>query len=211
MSIKLPKKGLKVAHLNICSLKNKVIELRKIMSENDLHIVAISETHLDDSIDNTEVSIQGHNIIRRDRNIHGGGVAFFVQYHIPFKRRGDFELPDVEAIWIQVHLPHIKPLLVCCCYRPPASDAAYLGKICTMLQKVSDTDREIYFLGDVNVDWLSKNCPMKRKLNDTATVCNLVQMINIPTRINLNKSGVLSSTCIDHLFTNSADKCSKSI
>ncbi len=50
---------------------------------------------------------------------------------------------------------------------------------------------------------------MKRKLNDIATVCNLSQMVNLPTRININKSGVLSLTCINHLFTNSADKCSK--
>ena len=207
MCIKLPKKGLKVAHLNICSLKNKVIELSKIMFENDLHIVAISETHLDDSIDNSVVSIQGYNIIRLDRNRYGGGVAFYVQDHIPIKRRSD--LPDVEAIWIQVHLPHLKPLLVCCCYRPPTSDAAYLEKICTMLQNVSDKDREMYFIGDLNIDWLSKNCPMKRKLKDTATICNLAQMINLPTRINMNNSGVLSSTCIDHLFTNSEDKCSK--
>ena len=209
MTIKLPKKGLKVAHLNICSLKNKVIELSKIMLENDLHIVAISETHLDDSIDNTEVYIQGYNIIRLDRNRYGGGVAFYVQDHIPIKRRGDLDLPDIEAIWIQVHLPHLKPLLVCCCYRPPTSDAAYLEKICTMLQNVSDKNSEMYFVGDLNIDWLSKNCPMKRKLKDTATVCNLVQMINLPTRINMNNLGVLSSTCIDHLFTNSEDKCSK--
>ena len=191
MTIKLPKKGLKVAHLNICSLKNKVIELSKIMLENDLHIVAISETHLDDSIDNTEVYIQGYNIIRLDRNRYGGGVAFYVQDHIPIKRRVDLDLPDIEAIWIQVHLPHLKPLLVCCCYRPPTSDAAYLEKICTMLQNVSDKNSEMYFVGDLNIDWLSKNCPMKRKLKDTATVCNLVQMINLPTRINMNNSGVI--------------------
>lgn len=100
--------------------------------------------------------------------------------------------------WIQVHLPHLKPIIVCCCYRPPSSHTIYLDTVCTMLQHASDTDRDIYFMGDLNIDWLLKKRPMKRKLNDTATVCNLFRTINLPTRINSNMS-----TCIDHIFTNS--------
>lgn len=67
------------------------------MLENDLHIIAISETHLDESIDNTKMSIQGYNIIRLDRNIYGGGLAFYIQDHIPVKRRGDLDWPDVDS------------------------------------------------------------------------------------------------------------------
>lgn len=73
MSIKLPKKGLRFAHLNICSLKNKIHELSSILQENNIHIMAISETHLDDTIEDTVVSIQGYNIFRLDRNRHGIG------------------------------------------------------------------------------------------------------------------------------------------
>ncbi len=63
MPITLPRKGLKIAHLNICSLKNKLYELSTVMFENDpLHIIAVSETHLDESTDNAEVTIQGYNI-----------------------------------------------------------------------------------------------------------------------------------------------------
>ena len=58
MSIKLPKKGLRMEHLNICSLRNKVYDLSSVLLANKLHIAAISETHVDSSIDDTQVAIQ---------------------------------------------------------------------------------------------------------------------------------------------------------
>ena len=45
-SIKLPKKGLKVAHINICSLRNKLTDITNILSQGNIHILAISTLHL---------------------------------------------------------------------------------------------------------------------------------------------------------------------
>jgi hypothetical protein len=39
----------------------------------------------------------------------------------------------VEVIWLQVHLPHLKPILVGNCYRPPSVNSQYLDNICEML------------------------------------------------------------------------------
>ena len=43
------------------------------------------------------------------------------------------------------------------------------------------------------------------------SACNLVQVINQPTRVFPNKTGTVSSTCIDHIYTNAAELCSKAI
>ena len=56
--------------------------MKSITSDN-IHILAISETHLDNSFDDTAVAIQGYNIYRRDRNAYGGDVAVYIQSHIP--------------------------------------------------------------------------------------------------------------------------------
>lgn len=69
--LNLPRKGLKIVNINICSLRNKVHEISNLLLSNNIHIMAISETHLDPSFD-TEVAIQGYNIYRRDRNVYGG-------------------------------------------------------------------------------------------------------------------------------------------
>lgn len=46
---------------------------------------AVSETHLDDIIENAAIPIPGYNVFRLDRDRFRGGVAFFIQHHIPVK------------------------------------------------------------------------------------------------------------------------------
>lgn len=92
-------------------------ELSSVLFENVLHITAISETHLDASMEDTEVAIKGHNIFRHDRNKHGGGEAFYVQDHTPVKITNSLNAPAVEGLWLHCNLPHLKPILVGCCHR----------------------------------------------------------------------------------------------
>ena len=77
-----------------------------------IHIRTISETHLDNTFDDTVVAIHGYNIYRKDRNANVGSVAVYIQNHIPVMIRDDLMLNTVEVIWLQVHLPHLKPILV---------------------------------------------------------------------------------------------------
>lgn len=65
--LNLPKKGLKVAHINICSLRNKLQEVGSLLHANNIHILAISESHLDQSFDDIAITIQSYNIYRKDK------------------------------------------------------------------------------------------------------------------------------------------------
>lgn len=67
-SFKLHKKGLKVAHINICSLRNKLIDIANILSQGNIYILVKVETHLDSTFDSLAVSIHGYNVKRKDRN-----------------------------------------------------------------------------------------------------------------------------------------------
>jgi hypothetical protein len=135
----------------------------------------------------------------------------YIQNHIPVKLRDDLMLNTVEVIWLQVHLPHLKTILVGSCYTPPTANRLYLDNMCEMLDNVCDIDREVYFLGDLNIDWLSSSCPLKKKLQTVTSSCNLVQVISQPTRVVTNSTGMKSSTCIDHIFTNAAEMCFKAV
>ncbi|XP_078688773.1 uncharacterized protein LOC144920441 [Branchiostoma floridae x Branchiostoma belcheri] len=81
----LKKKGLHLAHVNVCSLRNKTVDLEYLLSNNNVHIMGISETHLDASVRDGELQIPNYDIIRLDRNGRGGGVAFYIRNHIPYK------------------------------------------------------------------------------------------------------------------------------
>ena len=85
----LPKTSLKIAQLNICSLRNKVHDITDVLVLNSINILAISETHLDDIFEDEALGIQGYNLYRKDRNRYGGGDTFYVQNHLPVKVRED--------------------------------------------------------------------------------------------------------------------------
>lgn len=70
MSHKLPKKGLRMAHINRCSIRNKLNEVENIILSNNFHTLALSETHLDSMFDDTSLMIEGYDIYRRDRNAY---------------------------------------------------------------------------------------------------------------------------------------------
>lgn len=80
-----------------------------------------------------------------------------------------------------------------------------------MIDKVCDHANEIYFLGDLKIDWNSLNCPQKNKLLLFTEACGLKQGVNKPTRVCLKRDGPKTSTCIDHINTNSAELCTKVI
>jgi hypothetical protein len=133
-SAKLPSKAMKtskqpgrkvpkIAYVKICSLRNKVHEINNLLLTDDIHILTISETHLDNTFDDTVVAIQGYNVYTKDRNGNGGGFAVYIQNHIPEKLRGS----HVKYCWLQVHLPHLKPILVGSCYRPPSAKKSISG------------------------------------------------------------------------------------
>ena len=48
--------------------------------------------------DDTAVAIQGYNICRRDRNAYGGGVAVYIQSHIPVMLREDLMSSVIEVL-----------------------------------------------------------------------------------------------------------------
>lgn len=48
------------------------------------------------------------------RNVHGGGVAMYIQNQIPTKVRYDLMFADIEVLWIQINSPPLKPLLIGC-------------------------------------------------------------------------------------------------
>lgn len=176
-----------------------------------IFILAVSETHLDSTFEDTSVMIEGYNIYRKDRNAHGGGICIYVQSHLPVKIKVDLMQSDIEVLWLQVQLKHLKPILIGCGYRPPSAHYRYLDKMCELLDSACSTNNELYFMADMNVDWKSLSCPLRRKLTDTCAVSGLSQVIDRPTRISFNNKGEKVATCIDHLYLNTPEVCSKAL
>ncbi len=72
-------KGLKITHLNIQSLINKIDYVNLLLHNNDIDVLCITETRLSENIDDNEL-VNDYNFCRLDRQIdktHGGVLCYF--------------------------------------------------------------------------------------------------------------------------------------
>lgn len=68
------------------------------MCDREFEILALNETRLDGSVLNSEVEIEGYEIIRLDRNRSGGGVCFYIRNNINYVVRDDLLCKDLEIL-----------------------------------------------------------------------------------------------------------------
>ena len=74
-------------YLNINSLRNKIHDLRLIIHDVHLDYFKISETKLDNSFPNAQLTINNYGIrARRDKDKYGGGLIEFVRKGLICKR-----------------------------------------------------------------------------------------------------------------------------
>lgn len=70
---------LKIISLNARSLLPKIESLQLLVEAEDLDVICVVETWLSAEILDAEISIQGYQCFRRDRNRHGGGIVVYVR------------------------------------------------------------------------------------------------------------------------------------
>ena len=114
-------KNYSICHLNARSLTvpNRVEEIKNTLFHiHNFNIIAVTETHLDDSVQDYKISLPSYKFFRHDRNRFGGGVGIYCQDNFSPSRRMDLERPDLEIIWVEYNISNKKHLLASC-YRPP--------------------------------------------------------------------------------------------
>ena len=78
LRLKYPK-NLLIGYLNINSLRNKIIDLREIISYLQLDYFVLSETKINDSFPSAQLDMSGYEIkARKDRAGMGGGIIEYV-------------------------------------------------------------------------------------------------------------------------------------
>ena len=116
-------------HLNINGLHNKIDELRYIARSCNTSVIGITETKLDNTVYYSQVTVDGYNIVRNDRNRNGGGVACYIRNNICFNRKNCLS-DNIENIFIDLLFPKTKPISVGIIYNPP-SQSQFLEQMIT--------------------------------------------------------------------------------
>ena len=79
--------NLKVGHWNSNSIKNKNFLFNKFINENNFDIFCLNKTKLSVK---TQLEFGNYNIIRKDRNRRGGGVAILIKNNLQFTQTNLF-------------------------------------------------------------------------------------------------------------------------
>ena len=204
-------KGLVLTHLNIRSMWKKIDTVRTTFTNALIDVMGFSETWLTKNFSDSMVDIHGYTIHRLDRSIanengvvkKGGGIALYVKECIKTVPVSNDSLNTssniVECQWIELCFAKHRNIIVGNCYRPPQGSVdLFLEYIEKCIENFDTNRKDIFILGDVNIDCLDKKDDSSKKLLETMTQLGFINMIKTPTRFSDSKN-----SCIDHLYTNS--------
>ena len=189
---------MKIGHLNVRSIIDKIDEIRLIISKTKLDLLCISETWLHEKINDNMINVPGYTIVRHDRNSNkrGGGVCIYVRSNMSFTCRDDLINDVLEAVWIEIPRTRTDQLIIGCLYRPPNADSNYLQCIFDTLEVTMTEGKDIIIIGDMNYDYKHDECDTDNPITDIEDLFLMTQIVREPTRVTEN-----SSKCLDHILT----------
>lgn len=174
-------KGLKMVHLNVRSLLKNIDELRLFAGSNKPDIITLSESWLDCSISNEEISIENFNLERHDRNRNGGGTVIYIHERFSYNRTS-LNNNDLDMVLCTLKFQRSRPLIIGGIYRPP-SDSNFYSNFTNLLDEVDLVNSELYLLGDLN-------CPINsakgKEFIKFMSDIGLNQLIKENTRVTAN-------------------------
>ena len=184
------------AHLNCRSLVPSLADVRVILNQRDLDILALTETWLSDVVCDDVVRIAGYRFVRRDRGGRGGGVGMYVRDSLECKI---VYLDDtIESLWVSLQLKGLT-YYIGVVYNPNVRTAnVFLDSLETQFSELLPACDELFCLGDFNIDVLRVDDVHCIRLLDMLETFHLRQLVDFPTRVTPT-----SSTAIDLIVTGS--------
>ena len=147
---------LKLSIVNFCSVVNKQVQLETFIANNDIDIIIGTESHLNETILNSEIFPNNFQTYGKDRNSYGGGVFVLVKSSIPSSQI-DIN-SSIEIVWSYIHLNKNSDVIVGSVYCPPHSADTVLEDLQSYVVEIKRRypSAQIILGGDFNcpgIDW----------------------------------------------------------
>ena len=165
-------------------MRYKVVDLRHVLFESELDILAISETKLCDEFPDSQFVIEGYYHpaqFRKDRTAHGGGLIVYVRNGIPVRRVKTFEPPNQEIICLEIAINKRKWLIYSFYRSESFSDlTTFLEELKKSIDKAINKYENIVLMDDINVDMSDRNNTHTnydhvQELSDVFNLTNLIK------------------------------------
>ena len=143
--------------------------------------------------------------VRKDRNVHGGGVALYIHQNVQFELREGLICEELESVTVQIKNGKFKPFFVTSIHRPPGKPVNYFSELESLFSRVESQNKESIIMGDINCDL---NTPLN---NNTKHLNNILNSFGYSQLINdATKTTKTTFTIIDQIITNRPDIISSS-
>ena len=231
-------KGIKNMHLNIRSLGNKIVEVKRLVKEHSPHIFGISECELkkvQGYYDEKKLKVPGYDILYPQSWAKCGKarVVVYVKKTLEYEQLNGLEDEVIQTVWIKAGFKNRKKILYCHGYREHTStlggsiraQTEYLQGFLTQWEEATlygnpNEPNETHICCDMNLDalddkWLQPEYHLLSLSKLVQVACNLsnfFQLIHQPTRAQYNSvKGTTEISCIDHFYTNRKFRCSSPV
>ena len=212
-------KGIAIASINVNGLVKHIDEIKLLLLENNIHILAINETKLDQTIRDNIISVDTYKLHRKDRNRHGDGVAIYIKDDINYTIRDDLPNHNLELICIMIQPFHSEPFNIISWYRPPNDLIEGFRHLERVLSYVDSKSKEIILIGDTNCNLMNNETVtshshvqaleniyqqfgfsqiIREAMRVTLTTSTLIDHIAVSNKYNILESGVIKTTFSDH-------------
>lgn len=111
-----------LVNINARSLTNKTEDLERLLFEYNPDIVIVTETWLRPEISDCEIIPPAYNMIRKDRDKRGGGVAIIFKEKLRLVPMPNS--PDCESGWCKTELSGMS-CFIGAVYRPPNAPLSF--------------------------------------------------------------------------------------
>lgn len=179
--------NMKCALVNIQSVRNKTFNIRDLINDECLDILAITETWLSDAdlAVISEMTPDTHTFLHTTRQTgRGGGVGVFASKAVEKIRKCVIDKPEsYEVLQVQCEVNGNRITLIVI-YRPPKlSMCNFIYELKTYLDTIDMVSSNVIICGDFNVWMDDLNARYVADFVDMVDSFNLVNVVNEPTSI----------------------------
>ena len=169
-----------LCYLNINSLRNKIVDLRYVLAQTGIELLAVSETKLGENFPDAQFYVESYIFpsYRRDRNTDGRGLMVFRKKDLITTRIKELESTKIEIISLELTVSKRK-WIIFSVYRPPKTNfEIFFSELNIYLDKATRTYKNIVLLGDINIDTEDEKAKGRTKLSKFCDIFDLENLIN---------------------------------
>ena len=198
-----------ILYYNARSLLPKLDELRAIADAENPDVICITESWISNEVKNDELAIANYQILRLDRNRHGGGVLLYVHCFFSVNVLPNIN-PGLELLTVSIesHNPYRK-FCIALFYRPPSSSKDIFNSLCNVLHSLDPiVFNNFILIGDFNVNCFLTDSYLYKHLMYCLSPFSFHQIVQSGT----HQSSSGNSSLIDLVFVSGTSQmCSCSI